>query len=146
MVEILELNNEEIMQIKPLWQKLNQHHKEVSVDFKDHFDKLTFEKRIKKKNDADQVKIFAAKEKNQLTGYLMASIKDYHGEIDSLYIDKPFRKKNTASKLIEKAETWFKNSGVMEVEIQVAAGNESVHGFYMKYGYKTESVRFQKNI
>lgn len=146
MVEILELNIEEIIQIKPLWQKLNQHHKEVSVDFKDYFEKLTFEKRIQKNNDADQVKIFAAKEKNKLTGYLIASIKDSHGEIDSLYIDKPYRKKNTASELFEKAENWLKISGVMDVAIQVAAGNESVHGFYMKYGYKTESMWFKKNI
>jgi hypothetical protein len=41
-----EIDIQNISQVKPLWQKLNNFHKLKSIYFKDYLDSLIFEKRI----------------------------------------------------------------------------------------------------
>lgn len=40
------IDNSKINLIKPLWKKLNKHHKNKSEHFKDYFDQLVFEERM----------------------------------------------------------------------------------------------------
>lgn len=126
--------------VKPLWEKLNKHHGENSKHFSHKFSSLNFEVRKSKFiNDEDmQVKIDLIKDKEQkkFIGYCISTINlDLTGEIDSLFVDKAYRKYGIGDKLMTRALQWLDDNKVKTKIIGVAEGNENVLEFYKKYGF-----------
>jgi len=126
--------------VKPLWEKLNKHHEESSKNFSHKFSSLNFEVRKSKFiNDEDmQVKIDLIKDKEQkkYIGYCISTINaDLTGEIDSLFVNKAYRKYGIGDKLMTRALQWLDDNKVKTKIIGVAEGNENVLDFYKKYGF-----------
>lgn len=149
-IEYVNGNRELLESVKPLWEKLNEHHKNNSTDFSEVYEAFTFEDRSKKfySNEISNVNIDLVKDvkEGRYIGYCISTIsKGFVGEIDSLYIDDDYRSLGIGDSLMERAIQWLDNNNVKKKIIGVAAGNEKVLEFYKRHGfYKRTTILEQK--
>ena len=134
-MHIVKLHEDEVFEIQPLWEKLNQLHGKLSQNFKQHFAKFTFEERMKLIHQKKSFAVFMAKSGNVNIGYALASVEQDVGEIDSIFIVSEYRGNGLGKKLIETSQAWLAEQNVKRMIIGVAEGNESAISFYQKLGY-----------
>jgi diamine N-acetyltransferase len=137
-LNIKEIDLKDIHIIKELWHKLRTVHVEDSTHHKDHFNSMTFEKRIKKFKTItpENIKIDVLKNKNVAVGYCISTFQDNIGELDSLFIEEDSRKYKMGSELVENSIAWLKSKPCEKIQVAVAQGHESVFGFYEKFGFR----------
>ena len=140
-IMIVEKNIKDIDLIKPLWEQLNELHYEKSVNFKKRFADYKFEKRIEgiiKKAERGIIKldILFDDEKNKYVGYCLSSIEDFQGEIESIFLEKEYRKYGQGGKLMESALEWFKDKNISDIKINVVYNNSDALPFYERYGFR----------
>ncbi len=127
--------------VKNLWEKLNNHHKEKSIHFKEHHSNLTYDMRKEAlliKSRAGKIKIDIVKDiaNESLVGYCISTISsDKVGEVDSLYVETEYRGQNIGDYFMEKALEWMDSNNVVKKQIGVAAGNDKVYEFYKRYNF-----------
>lgn len=131
--------------VQPLWEKLNKHHESKSIYFKDKFKNLNFDVRKGKfVNDNNlEVKVDLIKdlETNAYIGYCISTVnKELIGEIESLFVEKEYRKYGLGDQLMNRAIEWLDNAEVKTKIIGVAEGNEDVLDFYKRYGFYKRRV------
>jgi ribosomal protein S18 acetylase RimI-like enzyme len=132
--------------IKPLWGKLNEHHKARSRNFTAHFDRMTFDRRkdeLLKKSAGGGLHIDLARdtETDGLIGYCVSSITaDKHGEIESIYIEPDYRRSGIGDTLMKKSLKWLKECAVTRRILVVAAGNEEVFAFYSRHKFYPRAI------
>ncbi len=130
-----------LKEVKPLWEALNVHHQNNAVNFLDQIQSNTFESRHKKfeNNDLDVlVELVKCDEKEAPIAYLICTItKESMGEIDSIYVDKTYRKHAIGDQLMNDAMEWFRLKNTKTNRLKVAEGNEHVLKFYEKHGFET---------
>lgn len=141
-IELLDL-------VQPLWEKLNKHHEGNSTYFYDIFKNFKFEDRKNKliKNNNLEVKIDLIKdlEKGIYIGYCISTIdKELIGEVDSLFIEKEYRKYGLGDKLMNMSLEWLDSKQAKTKIIGVAEGNENVLEFYKKYGFHKRRLILQQ--
>ena len=140
-LEYSEIELNKINLIKPLWKKLNIHHKERSKYFSDYYSKFSFKKRIKnltKKLKKGKIRIETVKDtnKNIYIGYCISIItEENEGEIESILIEKDYRGYKIGDNLMKNSLKWMDFNKVKTKKIIVAYGNEEVFPFYEKYGF-----------
>jgi GNAT superfamily N-acetyltransferase len=66
------------------------------------------------------------------------------GRIVSLVISEPFRSRGAGARLIEAAESVFRDWCCGRVEVTSGAAREAAHRFYVRAGYSEQSKRFIK--
>ena len=77
-----------------------------------------------------------AKEKDTLIGYCVSSVNnEKQGEVESIYIEKKYRKCGIGDHFMKTALKWMDDQGVQRKIVGVAVGNEEAFGFYEKYGF-----------
>jgi ribosomal protein S18 acetylase RimI-like enzyme len=127
--------------VKPLWERLRNHHASVSRYFSEQIMKNTFEERssnILKKAEQGIINIIVAKdeETDEFIGYCIGTIsKANQGEVDSIYLLDQYRGNGIGDVLMTRTLEWFREQGVEDIGISVLYGNESVLQFYEKYGF-----------
>ena len=119
-------------------------HTEKSADFKDYFRNFSFEERISRLDNKEGLFLFAAVKDNNYAGYCILTIDNGIGEIDSLFVKNEFRGGKTGAGLMKKAVEKLYSLKIKNINISVAAGNESVIGFYEKFGFKKKFEVLQK--
>lgn len=140
-IEYLDTDQTSLELIKPLWERLRDHHISLSPHFSVQIARNTFEvrsKELREKAIQGQVKIILAQEAEtkKLIGYCISSIdREGQGEIDSIYIMDDFRGKGVGNILMERTLKWLENQGIINICISVLFGNEQVIKFYEKYGF-----------
>ena len=134
-MKIVELNKNDLPQIRPLWEELNKLHGKYSTHFQKHFRSFTFDDRLKQIEKKESFSVFVAEESSKCVGYCIVSVENQVGEIDSIYIDPQNRNKKIGESLMIVAESWLQSKDVIKIHISVAEGNESAFGFYNKHGY-----------
>ena len=132
--------NESLMdKIKPLWEQLNSHHFCVSPHFKDYYQTLTFQDRkraILLRAAGGEVRVDLAFDEEVLVGYCVSSIdKALTGEIDSIYVDVPYRMRGIGKVLMQSALAWLNSLGAKKNIVSVAVGNEQAYSFYARFGF-----------
>lgn len=136
---------ERLNDIKPLWEQLNAHHRDVSPHFKDEFEGYAFAFRkayLATKATKGNLRIFFAEAGESLAGYCVASIDSHlQGEIDSIFVAEEFRGQKTGDSLMRAALVWLDEKGATSKSVSVVHGNESVFSFYEKYGFLPRSTR-----
>jgi ribosomal protein S18 acetylase RimI-like enzyme len=137
--------------VQPLWEKLNKHHENNSNYFSDKFRNLKFEVRKNKfiNDETLDVKIDLIKDKAKAVyiGYCISTInKDLIAEIDSLFVEKEYRKYGLGDKLMNRSLEWLNSNQVKIKVIGVAEGNENVLKFYEKYGFYKKTVTLEQVI
>ena len=84
-------------QIRVLWEALNSHHLELSTNFKQHYQDMTFEKRkadLLKKAIAGKMRVDLAVDEviGQNVGYCVSSLnQEKNGEVESIFVDSDYR-------------------------------------------------------
>lgn len=131
--------------VQPLWEKLNKHHAVNSNYFSNRFINLKFDVRKNKfVNDYNlEVKVDLIRDiENDLhVGYCISTInKELVGEIDSIFVEKEYRKYGLGDRLMNRALDWLNYNQVKTKTIGVAEGNENVLEFYKRYGFYKRRV------
>ena len=144
-VSIQEISKAEIVQIKPLWEKLNTIHYRDSTYFKEHYHKFTFEERCHSLLDLpdNRLRIWILCDSDNPVGYCIASIKDQVGEINSIFIEACYQDTGFGKLLVEKGVAWLKANQCQKILVAVAEGHESVFPFYMKQGFYPRLIYLQ---
>ncbi|MCK8059026.1 MULTISPECIES: N-acetyltransferase [unclassified Fusibacter] len=122
--------------IQPLWEKLNAHHLEHSIDFKGFFESNYFERRLAFINEAEEVKLYVAEDHEDCGFIIVAIDKLRRGEVEALYLDSDKRGLGIGEELMQKGLDWLKAHHAKSISLKVAAGNEAVMDFYEKFGFK----------
>lgn len=140
-IEILDI-------VKPLWEKLNKQHGNLSTYFQHQFRETKFENRKSKfvSKSITAINIDLIKKNELYIGYCISTInKDAVGEIESLFIEEEYRKLGLGDKLITRGLEWLNNNNVKSKIIAVAEGNEKVLEFYKKYNFYKRIIILQEN-
>jgi ribosomal protein S18 acetylase RimI-like enzyme len=142
----LEVDEQEIDIIRPLWEKLRDYHQGLSLYFAGRYIEFTFQRRkeeLLKKSRNGSLKIDIAKDNDTkwLIGYCVSSISDeLEGEVDSIYIEEDYRSLGIGKELIERAIKWMDANKVKIKRIVVAVGNEELLSFYSKYDFLPKHI------
>ncbi|EKQ58281.1 MULTISPECIES: GNAT family N-acetyltransferase [unclassified Clostridium] len=139
-INIVTKGIKDIELIKPLWEQLNSVHLEKSVYFKQRFENFTFDKRMKsiiQKADGENIKldILLDDDSGKYTGYCLSAIDDGYGEIESIYIERDYRKFGLGGKLMESSLDWFESNNIKNIKINVVYANDDALPFYKRYGF-----------
>ena len=134
-MEIIQLEESNLIEIKPLWEQLNEFHKQKSHNFKKYYARFTFEERMKIIHEKANFAVFIAKHNEDIVGYTIVSCVKDLGEIDSIFIIPKLRNSGLGKELIKKAEAWLSGQNANRIVISVADGNEAVLPFYQSLGY-----------
>jgi ribosomal protein S18 acetylase RimI-like enzyme len=127
--------------IKALWEKLNRYHCERSAYFKQHYLGMTFENRkadLLKKAEGGEMRVDVAID--EATGlsiaYIVSTLNSgKEGEIDSVYVEEPYRRMSVGGRLMQNALAWMDERGAVAKNVEVSFGNESAWGFYGRFGF-----------
>ena len=88
-----------------------------------------------------RVNLVKDKDTGQYIGYCVSTInKEMIGEIDSLYVEKEYRKHGIGNELMERALEWLDKNKVKSKIVVVGDGNENVIDFYNHYGFHTRKI------
>jgi len=147
-IDYVILDKKSVNLIKPLWEKLNKHHENESIHFKEKYLKFTFDQRMDKlfcKNNLEDIRIEIARLNDVAVGYCISStLKDGSGEIESIYIEPEFRGYRIGEDLINSSLNWMESRSVNMKKIVVSGGNEDALSFYKKFGFFTEYITLRQ--
>lgn len=127
-------HHELLEEVRPLWLALNDYHKEKSLHFKEKFDDFDYEMRLKHFKEKEYIYVVLLKDQLTSIGYVISSVTDEIGEIESLYISKAYRGLGYGDVLMTNALEWLEDK-CKTVKLGVAGGNETALPFYEKYGF-----------
>jgi len=135
--------------IKPLWEKLNLLHIDLSENFKSRFQNKTWEIRkndlIKKSREI--LVDYVSDNENNIIGYCISTIDredENIGEIDSIYVDEIYRKTGIGKQLMDKAIDWLIWKRTKVQRLEVGAGNEQVLEFYTQFDFHPLNIMLQR--
>ena len=135
--------------IQSLWEELNQLHYEQSPNFKDRFKNKSWERRKKELSSKSRniLMNYVTTDDNNIIGYCISTVDKEDntiGEIDSLYIDKAFRKSGIGKQLMDRAIKWLIEQGTKTQKLLVGVGNEQVFDFYRQFGFYPLHIVLQR--
>ncbi|HOO31850.1 MAG TPA: GNAT family N-acetyltransferase [Thermotogota bacterium] len=137
------LERETIDSFKPLWEKLRDMHAEKSKHFENHFRTFTFEVRTDALLKAEKLNLLMARDGEQPIGYCIATVEGKKGDIESLYLEKEYRKYGIGNELMKRSIEWIKANNPEEISVTVAAGNEEVLDFYRRFGFEISTLKLK---
>ena len=147
-IEFISGGAELLDEIQPLWEKLNQHHEEISSHFSADFRVYKFAERkanLLKKYIDGQLRVELAQSQGQTVGYLVGAVtKDGVGEIESIFIATEFRGQGIADELMKLGLSWLDSQGAHTKLIAVAVGNERAYSFYARFGFYPRVVMLKQ--
>ncbi|BCG60768.1 GNAT family N-acetyltransferase [Paenibacillus sp. URB8-2] len=151
-IEYLETDQTSLELVKPLWERLRDHHASLSKYFSEHISRNTFEERSRdlfNKSKQGSLKIILAREAvtTELIGYCISSISEMkQGEIDSIFILDDFRGMGIGNALMKRTLDWFETNGIHNICLSVLFGNEPALKFYEKYGFYPRTYLLKNRI
>ncbi|HTX43640.1 MAG TPA: GNAT family N-acetyltransferase [Methanocella sp.] len=152
-IEYMETDERDLDLIKPLWEQLNEHHRKLSPHFSSHYEAFTFERRkdgLLHKTRDGLMHICLAKDADSgiCVGYSVSSLLNDGGhpvgEVESIYVDGPYRAKGIGDALMRKALEWMDTHGAATKKVSVGAGNEDVLPFYARYGFCVRTTTLEQ--
>ena len=150
-ISYIELDSDQIDSIRSLWEKLRDHHRELSPYFPERYVELTFQERkgdLLKKSKSGILRIDAAYDETaeQYIGYCISSISDEKiGEVDSIYLDKKYRSSGIGDAFMKRSLDWMDQNNVETKRIMIAAGNENTLAFYSRYKFFPKHIILEQS-
>ncbi|MBP1615875.1 MAG: hypothetical protein H6Q14_389 [Bacteroidetes bacterium] len=143
------LENEEIDLIRPLWEKLNLLHLDLSPNFKKRFQEANWEKRKRKLIEkSSEILIETIVDGvDAIVGYCISTVDGVNsqiGEIDSICIDEAYREYGLGKLLVNNAIDWLIEKGTTEQKLLVGVGNERVLDFYKQFDFLPLHIVLQR--
>jgi len=127
--------------IRPLWNRICEHHRVRARTFRAFFETTTFDDRkahfIRCAEAGDlRVDLACDPAGGRCVGYCVTSFSaERTGEIESLYVDEAYRSQGVGTALMRRALAWLDENGSVENRVAVAEGNEEVFLFYRRFGF-----------
>ncbi len=150
-ISYIELDNDQIDLIKPLWEKLRNHHRELSPYFPERYVEFKFQERkedLLKKSENGILRIDTAYDEatEEFIGYGISSISDKKvGEVDSIYLEEKYRSYGIGDALMKRSLDWMDQNGVETKRIMVAVGNENTLAFYSRYRFFPKHIILEQS-
>lgn len=136
--------------IKPLWEDLNKIHCASSRHFMERYEKMDWEMRksaLIQKSGEINLDYAVDKDTGEIIGYCVSTIEKHDpsiGEIDSILVEKRYRKSGLGRQLMENAILWLDSNGVKTKKLVVSVGNERVLEFYKLFDFYPLHIILQK--
>ncbi len=136
--------------IRPLWENLKNHHTNISPHFQEKYHSINFEDRrdelLKKSSQYNmRVEVVSDYYKDCFVGYCISSINNEgKGEIDSIYLEKEYRKLGLGKEMVKRAMEWIESQDTDELQIVVAVGNEDLLQFYSSFNFFPRHIILEK--
>lgn len=133
-----EIRSDEVYKLKECLIALAAHHNKVSVNFKGCYPKVPVEDTLERfAIELDKGKAYIAVIENdeKTAGFCKINIEGNAGVLEYLVVLEEFRGMGHGAELIKWALNRFSCSGVHDIDVKVADGNEAV-SLYEKYGFK----------
>lgn len=149
-IYLIEGQQELLGEVKELWEKLNIHHMESTKHFKKKYLENSFDKRKKsllEKSAGGQMQVLIAKDRadDKKVGYCISTLNsDGEGEVDSLFVEKEYRRLKVGDMLMTAAIKWLEEKSAKAIVLTVAGGNEKALDFYKRFGFYTASIKLAK--
>lgn len=127
--------------IEDLWYKLREHHASHARNFSHQIRARSYSERkneITRSNEGRSLLVQTAYTRNMNTpvGFCISSgASGEKGEIESIFVDPPYRSRGIGSHFVNNACMWMENIGVKEMGVGVCEGNEGSFGFYQQFGF-----------
>lgn len=132
----------EIEIIRPLWEHLNEHHCVRAGFFRDYYTKISFDDRkdfFRRRAASGALRLDLALEAgtgDRCVAYCVTSLsKELEGEIESIFVEQPFRSMGIGTVLMTRALAWLDGNGSTRNRVSVGDGNEDAWEFYRKFGF-----------
>lgn len=134
--------------IEPLWMELRQMHRARSVHFSDALGSREFGDRrdeLLEKSSGGLMRVELARTGDgALAGYCVSTIDGrLVGEVDSLFVSTAFRGSGIGTKLMQGSLRWMEGLGVRKKVLTAIVGNEEVHAFYARFGFRPKCVMLE---
>ena len=128
--------------IKDLWIKNKQYHIDIETSFKQQYEMLVFESRMKKlfEDKEKEYKLSIVKDEQEIVGYCISSIKENNGEILSIHVLEKLRNSGIGRKLMNEHIDWMKNKRCEKIGLYVSPNNEKTVKFYKSLGFEENLV------
>ena len=146
MSEFFDVSYNEIDIIKDLWEKNRLYHVNSSEYFKESYQSICFEERIKGFSSftKDTMKITVAKNEDKYIGYCISTIENVTGELQSLHVSEDNRGNGIGWQLASKHIEWMKKMNCNVIGVTVSQENESTIRFYKKLGFYPNTLYMQQ--
>ncbi|AFA48840.1 GNAT family N-acetyltransferase [Acetobacterium woodii] len=137
-------------EIKNLWEALNQHHGNVSENFKSNYANFSFESRkrnllMKAKNGKLRIEMAVDQDTMKTVAYCIARV-EFSGEaeMESLFVHETYRGLRLGENLLSNAINWMDEMGAHTKTVSVAVGNEQAFDFYKRFGFYPRKTQLEQ--
>ena len=132
-----------------LWAELNDYHQSISKHFAEQFAARTFAEQkamLVEKVGQGRLRVdVAMTSAGEYIGYCISTINDKQvGEVDSIFVQEPFRNQGIGDVLMQRAMVWMDAAGTNLRIIEVAWDNQRVWSLYEKHGFLPRCVRLTR--
>ena len=127
--------------IQPLWEGLNEHHKEHSPHFRYEYEAYAFRIRksmFREKAGSGNMSIIMAEDETRRlpVAYCIVTVSESgQGEIESIFVEQNYRGTGVGNHLMQMALAWMEQLGASIRIVAIAAGNEQAVSFYARYAF-----------
>lgn len=149
-ITIIRGDANELDLVKALWEKLIALHQEAAPYFKERFQDMNWDKRKKNLLDKSGKLLFEYvidTAKRTVVGYCISTVDKENGtigELDSIFLDKEYRRQGIGQKLMENALEWLRDENTEIQKLTVGIGNDSVIDFYKQFDFFPLQVILQR--
>ena len=137
-----------LARVEPLWQELRAHHLALCERWSATRSHVTF---------ADRVEQMTAKAKQGMlvvlantgsmdVGFGVFTVNESRcGEIESMFIQSPYRRFGLGSKIANTGLDWFDSLGLQQIEVSTHYKNPDAVRFYERLGFIPQTVRLERS-
>ena len=98
--------------------------------------------------------LFVAEENGRIVGYIKGTLKttppifqvSVIGQLDSIYVMKPYRRRGIGKQLTDALVQWFQSKQVEYIEVTSYVRNTIALNAWKKYGFKQAMIKMRRNI
>jgi diamine N-acetyltransferase len=148
--EYHEVGTDQLDNLRPLWERLNSHHAQLSRHFFAPRMKRTFEQRRQQfLNHAKEGKlrielVYHADQQIPIAYCITNVSSEGIGEIDSLFVEEKFRDHGIGTELMRHALEWLNRESTTANTIVVLHENDRVLAFYERFGFHPDTIHLRQ--
>ena len=135
---------EQIDVTEPLWQKQKAYHLKIDTINPECFNGIEFSTRMQQlKDKAESLIAILAEdsEAKEIVAYCLATINAAKlGEVDSVYVEEPYRGQGIGTELIRIALNWMEENKASKTKIHVLESNQQALKLYRALGFKVRQL------
>lgn len=142
---------EGIDSVRPMWEKLNAHHADLSPRFGSTLRVRTFDARKRSlltKGRAGGLRVdlvLAASDETGIAYCISTLCADGVGEVDSIFVEERLRGHGVGTELMRRALAWLESMRATSKIVSVMSENEEALAFYRRFGFHSRTILLQES-